>query len=370
MKIQENIPLGPYTTFGIGGNARYFCVVTNEEEMVIALRYAREHGLELFVLGGGSNVVISDAGFPGFVVKNEIQIITETRRAGIVTIMVGAGESWDGFVFHCVSRGYWGIENLSAIPGTVGAAPVQNIGAYGVEVRNVIESVRAIDVRTGAAKVFLNAECLFSYRDSFFKTKEGKNFIITEVTFQLGTLPKPNLFYKDLRDYFKRSERVELAETSEPDGASSRNFSAEKYPCSANSTLSDPSLKNIRDAVIKIRSGKFPDLSKIGTAGSFWKNPIIAKPHFEKLAEKYHGIPSFPAVGDKVKVPLAWILDNICDLKGYAEHRVGLFKNQPLVLVAEDGATADEIRRFAIKVASTVKKKTGIDIEPEVCFIG
>lgn len=334
MKILQDISLAPYTTFRIGGPAAHFCVAKSEQDVKEAVEFARTKKMPLFVLGGGSNLVIADRGFSGLVVKMEMKGLEFTGDS----VVAAAGESWDGLVAEAVARGLWGLENLSGIPGTVGASPVQNIGAYGTEVMDVIGSVRAIDGTTGEMREFTNAECRFSYRDSFFKTPAGKQWIILSVSFRLSSKPAPNISYKDLRESF--------------------------------STNPAPSQADIRAAVLAIRAKKFPDLSRIGTAGSFWKNPIISRAEFEQLALKYPGIPSFPAENDRIKVPLAWILDKVCALKGYTEGGVALFENQPLVLVARPGATADQIAAFESRIKAIVAEKTGIAIEKEVQFVG
>jgi UDP-N-acetylmuramate dehydrogenase len=255
---------------------------------------------------------------------------------GKVLVTAWAGENWDELVAETIDWNVWGLENLSGIPGTVGAAPVQNIGAYGTEVMDLIASVRTMDSTNGSIKVFSNEECKFSYRESFFKTEEGKKYIITAVSFNLFQTPKPNLSYKDLRETFKDN----LA----------------------------PSLSDIREAVIEIRKGKFPELSQVGTAGSFWKNPIIPEEHFKQLQSKYPNIPSFP-FKDQIKVPLAWILDNVCHLKGYVQGPISLWKNQPLVVVANENARASDIDLLAAEVAKRVKVETNIDIEREVQYV-
>ncbi|MBI5134433.1 MAG: UDP-N-acetylmuramate dehydrogenase [Candidatus Taylorbacteria bacterium] len=346
MKIQENVPLAPYTTFRTGGSADFFCVAKSEEDLKEAVAFAKGKGLHVSILGGGSNVVVPDGGVRGLVVKMEMTGASFEENKGSVFVTAWAGEGWDSLVAETVEWGAWGIENLSYIPGTVGASPVQNIGAYGVEVMNVVESVRAIDTETGEARTFSNRECGFSYRDSVFKSQKYAKYAIISVTFRLSREVKPNLSYKDVKEYF------------------------------AKKGIALPTQSEIREAVIEIRKGKFPDLSKIGTAGSFWKNPIICRDHYTGIAAKHPNMPSFPvavppespyaAEGGLVKVPLAWILDNVCGLKGYKKGKVGLYEKQPLVLVAEFGATASEIDTFAAEVAQTVKDKTGIEIEREV----
>lgn len=346
LEFRENVPLAPLTTFRVGGAARYLCEARSEEDLRAAAAFAKERGLSLLVLGGGSNMLVSEEGFPGVVARMTMAGVTRGERNGAVFVSAAAGESWDGLVAQTVAWGLWGLENLSLIPGTVGAAPVQNIGAYGTEVKDVIESVRAMNLDTGATREFSNAECRFSYRESFFKTEEGKRFAILSVTFRLSAAPRPNLSYKDLAEAFAENP--------------------------------SPSLAKIRDAVISIRTGKFPDLAKVGTAGSFWKNPIISAAKFAELSARYPGMPSFPVVppasaapfgAAQVKVPLAWILDRVCGLKGYAQGKVGLFKNQPLVLVAERGAAATDVLELEGHVRGLVREKTGIEIEREVQIV-
>ena len=337
MKILERVSLAPYTTFNVGGEARYFCIVSNNEDLLSGFEFARSKSLPTFILGGGSNIVASDKGFNGLVIKMEMKGV-EFGVGGRVTAK--AGEMWDDFVAKTVVKNLWGVENLSLIPGTVGAAPVQNIGAYGVEAKDTIESVHAIHSLTGEVRTFSNKECMFGYRESFFKSKAGKKWVITSVVFILSELPRIHLSYKDLAEFFG-SRLIE----------GSRNL---------------PSQDEIRSAVIQIRMKKFPDLTKIGTAGSFWKNPIISEEMFRKLHKTYPDMPSFPAHAGHVKVSLAWILDKVCGLKGWSEGNVGLFEKQPLVLVAKKGATANEIQVFHKKIEKTVYDKTGIYIEPEV----
>ena len=379
MAILENISLALHTTFKIGGAARYFCAVSSVTELREAIAFASKQSVPFFVLGWGSNLLVGDAGFSGLVIKNEIkgtdfekqvrdekQGQVEIVENDVVYVTVGAGEGWDELVAKTVEKGLWGLENLSLIPGTVGASPVQNIGAYGVEVGDYIESVHVLDTsdtEKSIEKTFSNSECHFGYRDSMFKRPESKKYIITTVTFRLSTKPDPKLLYKDLREYFAGK--------------------------TANSVIAatHPSQSAIRDAVIAIRTGKFPDLSVVGTAGSFWKNPIITRTHFEKLKTTWPNMPSFPvdsvgvnvdanpkADGDYVKVPLAYILDAVCGLKGFTKgdvrSSVGLFHKQPLVVVAEKGASASDVEHVAQFVASRVKEKTGISIEREVEYLG
>ncbi|MFA6158658.1 MAG: UDP-N-acetylmuramate dehydrogenase [Candidatus Paceibacterota bacterium] len=336
MTFEEHIPLAPHTTFRIGGEARYFCAVTSREELLEAFAFADSRKVKTLVLGGGSNILIGDSGFPGLVIQMNLRGIREEVAGDLVRLEVGAGESWDGLVSFCVDRGYWGMENLSLIPGTVGAAPVQNIGAYGTEAKDIVESVSVVRPATGESRLLSNAECGFGYRDSVFKRVDGKGLVITGVTFVLSKKPRPNLSYKDLGEYF------------------------------AAHGIATPALSDVRDVVISIRKSKFPDLSRFGTAGSFWKNPVISLEAFTALRATHPLAPSYPAGFGAVKVPLAWVLDVVCGLKGHVEGPVHLFSNQPLVLTVEKGATAAQVDAFARSIESVVRAKTGIIIEREV----
>jgi UDP-N-acetylmuramate dehydrogenase len=334
MEIQKNIPLAQYTTFKIGGPASFFCMVTTEDELVRAVEFAKKEKHPIFILGGGSNVLINDYGFKGVVIKICFEGIT---YAGDV-VTVAAGEDWDDVVEQTVSRGLYGLENLSAIPGTVGAAPVQNIGAYGAEVSNVIVSVRALDTTTKHFVELNNEQCHFNYRDSIFKHEKGR-YIITQVTFKLSTTGEVNMSYREVREYI-----------------TSHN-------------IQNPTPEDIRHAVIEIRWGKLPDWKLWGTAGSFFKNPIISADQFEKLQGEYPGIPGFPEEDGRVKVSLGWILDHVCDVKGLCVGNVCTYEKQALVLVTRPGATSEEVVKLAHELMDKVKEKTGIDIEGEVEWV-
>src|SRR3989344_7962470 len=339
MELLKNVSLAEFTTFKIGGKADYFCVARSVAELQEAFAFARSCSLPLFILGGGSNVLMRDDGFRGLVVKIEIKnspLEGSTPPVGggrDVCIVVGAGESWDALVAETVAHGLWGVENLSGIPGTVGAAPIQNIGAYGSEVKEVIEWVEVLDKNTGDIRKLSRDECGFGYRDSIFKRPEGKDFIVTRVIFRLRRDGAPNLSYKDLAKF----------------------FSGKKLPI----------LSDIRRAVLEIRARKFPDLKTHGTAGSFFKNPIISKEKFKELKKRFPELPGF-LFKSGVKVSLAWILDKICGLKGFEKNQTALWKDQPLVLVNQGGASAREISAFADNIARLVREKTGIEIEREV----
>lgn len=335
--VKENVPLAPYTTFRVGGPARYFSEIISLEMLREALAWANETGVRVVTLGGGSNVVLPDEGLDVLVLamRNQgVKVLSETEATVIVE--VAAGEVWDEWVAESVKNGWWGIENLSSIPGTVGASPIQNIGAYGVEVGSLISKVKAIEISTEEQKDFTNEQCQFGYRDSFFKTDAGKDCIVTSVEFELSKLPKPNLQYKDLKNIF--------AETAEPN------------------------LTDIRQAVIDIRAGKFPDLNDYGTAGSFFKNPVVGPEILTALQSRFPDLVGHETVGG-IKLSAAWLIDKVAGLRGHYEGAVGCFDKQSLVMVNRGGASAIDIDEFANFVVARVKEKTGITLEREVQFI-
>ncbi|MEI6238281.1 MAG: UDP-N-acetylmuramate dehydrogenase [bacterium] len=353
MIIKEKELLRDHTTFQTGGVASLFIEARTENDIKEAAIFFKQKNLPVFVLGGGSNVLVSDNGFKGMV----INILTEGIKSenyeegrggenGIVVI-AEAGEKWDSLVGYSVWEGLYGLENMSAIPGTVGGAVAGNIGAYGAEVKDHLLWVDALDMRSGSVKRFSNTDCAFIYRNSFFKTEEGKNNIIIRAGFLLSKNGKANISYKDLSDFFalKNSEKVNVAEYV-------------------------PNLKEIRDAIISIRQSKLPDWEKVGTAGSFFKNPTVSEKEFSDLKARFPEIPGRIEDSEKrVKLSLGWILDKICGLKGMSVGRVGTYGNQALVIVNE-GGTASEVLSFAGSIEKIVKEKTGITIEREVELVG
>jgi len=334
--IEEYVTLAKYSTLQTGGAARYFARVKSELEVKEAASFAAQNSLPLLCLGGGSNVLIDDEGFSGLVILNELKGREYQSDDTGVTLVCASGEVWDEVVEETVAKNYWGLENLSAIPGTVGATPIQNVGAYGVEVSELILKVETIDMEIGERKIFSNAECNFSYRDSFFKTLNGKKYFITKVHFALKKNSLPQIAYADLQKYFSDTT---------------------------------PTLNEIRIAVTAIRSQKFPDWRLVGTAGSFFKNPFITKAEASRLRELYPDLPTYEAGPDTVKIPLGYVLDKLCGLKGYQVGPVGLFQVQALVLVNYGGATTSDIKNFATEIAEKVFAKTNITIEPEVTYV-
>ncbi len=336
MNIQENISLSQYTTFKIGGPAKYFCCIKSEQELLDAINFAKSKNLPIFVIGSGSNLLVSDEGYRGMVLK--IEIVGIDFAENMITAF--AGEDWDNFVNETVKRGYYGLENLSAIPGTVGASPVQNIGAYGVEASQFIESVRVYDIDKEQFFDLKNSECLFSYRDSVFKQQKGR-FVIISVTFNIKKVGQVNTEYSDIRQYFEAKNLGRL-----------------------------PSLSEVRNAVIFIRQSKLPDWQKWGTAGSFFKNPIIPIQQYVDLKQKYTDLPGFPDCdGAKIKVSLGWILDKICNAKGMSVGNAYVYEKQALVLVAKPGAKASEVIALSRQIQDIVREKTGIVVEAEVEWV-
>ncbi len=360
MQIEENVPLAPLTTFHIGGSARYFVRARTEQELRDALALSEVEGLRVYIFGGGSNTLVPDAGFDGLVIKiaiTGIEILkehnnkdedvvpnVETETGGKVLMVAGAGEGWDGLVAHTVEQGLWGLENLSGIPGTVGGAVWGNIGAYGASVSQTLQWVEAYDREAGEMRRFDAAACALGYRDSFFKQHAGR-YVIVRAAFALAQTPRPNLSYKDL------SARFAVA-PSQTDTAPATTV---------------PTLAEIRDAVLAIRKEKFPDLSVEGTAGSFFKNPIVSKADADALLMRYPTMPIFAVPeANGVKIPLAWLLDNVLAMSGANVGGARLFEKQPLVLVASRNASSADVGALAKQVREKVLDTFLIVIEQEV----
>lgn len=335
MHIEEKVSLKEHTTFHIGGDADFFVRVSSVEELHEAIQCARSKSLRVTVLGGGSNVLVSDEGYRGLVIHMGILgTVFSTPENGLVKVRVGAGVVWDDFVRETVERNLWGLENLSAIPGSVGATPIQNVGAYGVEVGMLVDEVEVLNRETGEIQIILKSDCRFGYRTSFFKEDAGKKYIITAVHFILKTEAERKLEYKDLKEYFQDSP--------------------------------EPSQRAIRDAVILIRSKKFPDWHTLGTAGSFFKNPVIPVATFNALKITYPELPGYSDGKGNIKVALGWILDKGLSLRGYCNGDVCTFEGQALVLVNTQNATARDVEVFAEYISQQVKKVFDISIEWEV----
>lgn len=338
MKIRENFPLRAYNTFGIDKKARLFFEAHNSEDVLEAISQADAMGKHLFVLGGGSNVLLV-GDIDALVLKIAIQGIEKTEEdEDTVLLKAGAGVIWQDLVHFSLNMGLSGLENLSLIPGTVGAAPMQNIGAYGVELQSAFDHLEAIEIATKNRKIITKATCAFGYRDSIFKNKWKGRYIITRVAFRLSKKHRPITSYGDIERTLK--EMGSLPATPE----------------------------NISRAVIKIRQQKLPDPKKIGNAGSFFKNPSIPLGEFSLLKERFPTIPGF-RLGELVKVPAAWLIEQ-AGWKGKRFGAIGVHEKQPLVLVNYGGGEGSEIVALSEKIQADIREKFGITLEREVNLIG
>ncbi|MDP4263303.1 MAG: UDP-N-acetylmuramate dehydrogenase [Bacteroidota bacterium] len=342
MQIQENISLKPFNTFGIDVRARFFASFSNVEELSELI--TRHSSLSTLVLGGGSNILLTkDVG--GLVMKNEIKGITEVHEdEEHVYVKAGAGENWHEFVQYCISRNWAGIENLSLIPGNVGASPMQNIGAYGVELAGVFSNLEAFHLKDKEIITFSLNDCGFGYRDSVFKNKYKDQFAILHVTFRLRKKPIFHTSYGAIREELEKMGIKEL------------------------------SIEAISQAVIRIRTSKLPDPKVIGNAGSFFKNPEISNSRFESLKEKFPAIVAYPLVNGNFKLAAGWLIEQCAPQgfltwKGYRKRDAGVHPNQALVLVNYGNASGNEIVELSEKIKQTVIEKFGVELEREVNII-
>ena len=346
MQIQENVALAPYTTLQVGGPARFFIEARTEDELRDALLFARERSLDVFVLGGGSNLVVADAGWPGVVLRIAVAEISTRSKNGRQIFTGGAGEDWDRFVAFSVEQNCAGIECMSGIPGTVGGTPVQNVGAYGQEVKDTITTVRVLDTITLELRDMAAADCGFAYRSSIFNSSEKGRYIVAQVSFALTPGGSPKIEYADLKRHF--GER------------------------------SAPTLKEVRDAVRSIRSTKgmliSADDADSRSAGSFFKNPIVSPAEYERIAAlplcKEQKPPSFPAPAGTVKMSAAWLVERSGFQKGYADGRVGISSKHSLAIVNRGCATASDVMRLKNKVQEGVFQAFGLRLQPEPVFVG
>jgi UDP-N-acetylmuramate dehydrogenase len=348
--LQENIPLAPLTTFKIGGPAKYLVEAATAGEVQEAVMFARSRDLPLFILGGGSNLVVSDAGWPGLVLKIALQGIEQRSghdENGSVIFEVGAGESWDRFVSHAVMARCAGVECLSGIPGSVGGTPVQNVGAYGQEVADTISSVEVLDLKDGQMRELCREACGFSYRASIFNTTERGRFIVLRVTYALTPGGKPRIAYADLKRHFEGRETT-------------------------------PDLAETREAVRHIRALKGmlivtgnPDCQ---SAGSFFKNPVLSETEHEELKNRATArgltVPSYPALETRKKVSAAWLVEHSGFNKGFGFGRVGISSKHALAIVNRGGATAGEVIALKEQIQQRVEEIWGVKLEPEPVMVG
>lgn len=341
MNIQENYSLKNYNTFGVDVSAGYFVEVTSLEELREALNYSKTHSLPTLFLGGGSNLLLTKD-FEGLVIQLNLKGISEEKiNENVVLITSKAGENWQKFVQYCLDRNYGGLENLSLIPGNVGTSPMQNIGAYGTEIKDTFVSCKVLNLETLEVEIFDREKCKFGYRESIFKTKEKGKYIILEVTFKLTR-----------KDHFIETEYGAIKSELEKMGF--------QIPEIDNVTIQD-----ISKAVISIRQSKLPDPTVIGNAGSFFKNPTIPILQFEDLKQKFEKIPGYPN-GDFVKVPAGWLIEQ-CGWKGKQIGNVASHRLQALVIVNATGnASGKEIYDFSTMIIDSVNEKFGIELEREV----
>lgn len=339
MTVNHQVDLKAYNTFGISVRAKELVVVKTVEEIQQLISKGTFNNQKTLILGGGSNVLFTED-FDGLVIKLEIKgktIIHESDDE--VILKAGAGEPWHELVMYCVGQNWGGVENLSLIPGTLGAAPMQNIGAYGVEIKNVIEEVEVIHIETGKVSAFQNAACEFGYRESIFKQKERGKYIISSVTLRLTK-----------KNHRFATEYGAIQDTLKQMG------------------VNKPSIKDVSDAVIHIRRSKLPDPGKIGNAGSFFKNPSVPNDHYHSLQKNYPTIPGYVSEGNMTKIPAAWLIEQ-CGWKGKTFDSIGVHPLQALVIVNYGGGEGKKIWELALAIQQSVKEKFNITILPEVNVI-
>ncbi len=338
MLISENFCIKPFTTFGVEVRAQQFIVVSSIGDLQDLFKEGFLKTEPRMVLGRGSNVLFTDH-YEGLILSCQIrgkEIVEENDD--YVLLKVNSGEYWPGLVDEIVEKGLGGMENLCLIPGKVGAAPIQNIGAYGAEIKDVIESVEAFDMTTGTGKIFTKKECDFGYRSSIFKTKEKGRYFIVNVIFRLSKKPKLNLAYAPLKEIFQGRKEEEIT------------------------------IKEVSETIKKIRNKKIPDPDSLKNAGSFFKNPVVKKKTADKLRQQYKDMPYYPQTGNKVKLAAGWLIEQ-CGWKGKRIGDVGVYDKQALILVNYDNASGKDILQFSKKINASVIKKFGIHLEREVIVI-
>jgi UDP-N-acetylmuramate dehydrogenase len=346
MLIQENVTLAPLTTMGVGGPARFFVEASTVEEVREAIGYAKSRNLPLFILGGGSNLIVSDAGWPGLVLKVSLLGINHRHGHGTAYFDVGAGEDWDSFVAATVQHHCAGIECLSGIPGSVGGTPVQNVGAYGQEVAETIDSVVALHVESGEEEEFEKSDCGFGYRSSIFNTSARGRYVILRVTYALVHDGHPRIAYADLQKHF--------------------------------AGRGEPTLTEVREAVRQIRASKgmllTPGDPDARSAGSFFKNPVLTENEFQSLkrkaSERGLEIPNYPALAARRKVSAAWLVEQSGFSKGFGNGRVGISRNHALAIVNRGGATSAEVVQLKNEIQARVQQQWEIQLEPEPVLLG
>ncbi|MFM9943782.1 MAG: UDP-N-acetylmuramate dehydrogenase [Bacteroidia bacterium] len=328
----------PYNTFGISALASQFIEINSVSQLQNLTQEKNISEKPFLILGSGSNILLTK-NYEGLILKNNlkgIEVIKENENH--VWVKAAGGEIWHNLVTYCVNKGWGGIENLSLIPGTVGAAPMQNIGAYGVEIKETFEYMEAVNMKTGSIETFNIEQCRFGYRESIFKHEAKGKYFIVSITLRLNKKPVLNTSYGDIETLLKEWN------------------------------IANPTIVDVSKAVIAIRQSKLPDPALIGNAGSFFKNPVIENSQFEILKEKYPEIKSFPAQEGNVKIPAAWLIEQ-AGLKGKRFGNIGVHEKQALVLVNYGGGTGKELIDLAYKIIDSVKEKFGVTLTPEVNII-
>jgi UDP-N-acetylmuramate dehydrogenase len=347
MQFLEQVPLAPFTTFQIGGPARWFAEAASEDDIAAGVAFATERRLPLFILGGGSNLLVSDDGFPGLVLRIALQGIASTHENDRFIVSAAAGEDWDGLVAYAVTANAAGVECLSGIPGTVGGTPVQNVGAYGQEVSQTIVTVRAFDRKTLRFMDLQAADCGFSYRHSIFNSTQRECYVVSRVDYALRKDAPANIVYADLTRYF-----------------AARNGAA-------------PTLADVREAVRSIRAQKgmllVPGDADCRSAGSFFKNPVVPVTVLDLLSQELGvekgSIPAYPARDGEVKLSAAWLIERAGYRKGFSLGNAGISSRHTLALINRGGASAAEVVALRDKVTDTIDSRFGIRLEPEPVWL-
>jgi len=339
MELIKNFSLQKFNTFGLEVYAKYFIEISSTEQAVKFFKEKYSKKEEILVLGGGSNILFTQNKFDGIVIKNNIpgiHVVKEDEH--FFWVKAGAGVSWQTLVESCIRANFGGIENLSLIPGTVGAAPIQNIGAYGVELMDTFEALEAIDVSTGEKRYFRKEECHFGYRDSIFKKTLKGRYFITSIVLRLLKEPILITYYGNVQEKLNKLNK-------------------DNY-----------TIRDVSDVIIEIRRSKLPDPETKGNAGSFFKNPVIPIELFNAIKKSFPDIPSFDQGQDLKKVPAAWLIDQ-CDLKGYKHKGAAVHIHQPLVLINNDHATGQDLMELSEIIIEKVNNQFDIHLEPEVTFV-
>ncbi|WP_214072299.1 UDP-N-acetylmuramate dehydrogenase [Mucilaginibacter sp. dw_454] len=338
LQIQQNVSLINFNTFGVDVNARYFVEINHPEDLAELFMDPQWQQIERLVIGGGSNMLLIKD-FEGLAIHMNIRGIEHRINHQEVFVEAGAGEVWNDLVNYCVQRGFAGMENLSLIPGSVGASPIQNIGAYGVELKDVFSSCKAFEIATGNFRTFSKVDCGFGYRESVFKSELAGQYIIVSVKFDLSLTPNLNLKYGAIE------QELEVR------------------------GITNPTIKDVSRVVSHIRVAKLPDPSTIGNAGSFFKNPVITTAQFAPIQQQHPDIINYPAGDGLVKLAAGWLIEQ-CGWKGKVVGNTGTWKNQALVLVNHGGATGQEVYNFSSQIIDSVYTKFGVNLQREVNIIG